>query len=182
MVMTWQSKNWIMYVYLRETKAVHSSAFPALFYLTLALSTILIQSTTWIWWRPGSLGTRPETRDRACMDSKHVFVSTSLLLPRIVKAGRGPGNEATHPLDLWTASHETVPFDRWVKYGVLLARILLRGLDDVSQLLHEVAHLLYEAGQLLYEVDQLLCEVGQQIFADSHQGMWQAGDKSSPSV
>ena len=69
-----------------------------------------------------------------------------------------------------------------MKYGVLLARILLRGLDDVSQLLHEVAHLLYEAGQLLYEVDQLLCEVGQQIFADSHQGMWQAGDKSSPSV
>ena len=30
-----------MYVYPIETKAVHSSAFPALFYLTLLLSTIL---------------------------------------------------------------------------------------------------------------------------------------------
>ena len=38
-----------MYVYLIETNAVHSSAFPALFYLTLVLSAILIRSTTlWI--------------------------------------------------------------------------------------------------------------------------------------
>ena len=29
-----------MYVYLIETKAVHSSAFPALFYLTLVLSMV----------------------------------------------------------------------------------------------------------------------------------------------
>ena len=36
-----------------ETKVVHSSAFPALYYLMLVLSTILIWSTTWIWWRPG---------------------------------------------------------------------------------------------------------------------------------
>ena len=42
-----------MYV---ETKTVHSSAFPALFYLTLVLSTILIRSTTWIRWRPGICG------------------------------------------------------------------------------------------------------------------------------
>ena len=46
--MTWQSKK-IMYVYMIVTKAVHSSAFPALFYLTLVLSTILIRSTTWIY-------------------------------------------------------------------------------------------------------------------------------------
>ena len=45
-----------MYVYLIETKAVHFSAFPALFYLTLVLSTILIRSTTWIRWRPGICG------------------------------------------------------------------------------------------------------------------------------
>ena len=64
-------------------------------------------------------------------------------------------------------------------YGVLLVskkkRMLLRGLDEVGQLLHEVGHLLYGVGQLL-------CEVGQRIFADSHQGMWQAGHKSRPSV
>ena len=46
-------KKIIMYVYLIETKTVHSSAFPALFYLTLVLSTILIRSTTWIRWRSG---------------------------------------------------------------------------------------------------------------------------------
>ena len=40
--------------------------------------------------------------------------------------------------------------------------MLLRGLD-------EVGHLLYEA-------------VGQQIFADSHQGVWQGGHKSRASV
>ena len=38
--------------------------------------------------------------------------------------------------------------------------MLLRGLDEVGQLLHEVG--------------QLLCEVCQQIFADSHQGVWLA--------
>ena len=38
-----------MYVYPIETNAVHSSAFPALFYLKLVLSAILIRSTTlWI--------------------------------------------------------------------------------------------------------------------------------------
>ena len=34
------------------------SAFPALSYLTLVLSTILIQSATWIWWRLGILGSQ----------------------------------------------------------------------------------------------------------------------------
>ena len=38
-----------MYVYLIETKVVHSSAFSALFYLTLVLSAILIRSTTSIY-------------------------------------------------------------------------------------------------------------------------------------
>ena len=49
----WHGNLKKMYVYLIETKAVHFSAFPALFYLTLVLSTILIRSTTWIQWRPG---------------------------------------------------------------------------------------------------------------------------------
>ena len=49
--------------------------------------------------------------------------------------------------------------------------MLLRGLDEVGQLLREVCHSLYEVGQLVYEF-------GQHIFADSHQGMWQAGHKS----
>ena len=83
--MTWQSKKNIMYVYLIETKAVHSSAFPALFYITLVLSAILIRSTTWIY-----------GGDRVYADSKHVFRFTSLLVPRIAKAGRGAGNEAMH--------------------------------------------------------------------------------------
>ena len=63
-----------MYVYLIVTEAVHSSAFPALFYLTLVLSAILIRSTTWIY-----------GGDRVCADSKHVFGLTSLLVPRIAK-------------------------------------------------------------------------------------------------
>ena len=38
------TQQWHMY--LIETKAVHSSAFPALFYLTLVLSTILLRLST----------------------------------------------------------------------------------------------------------------------------------------
>ena len=34
-------------------------------------------------------------------------------------------------------------------------RTLLRGLDEVNQLLHEVGHLLYKVSQLLYEVHLL---------------------------
>ena len=67
-----------MYVYLIETKAVHSSAFPALFYLTLVLSAILIQSTTCIY-----------GEDRVYADSKHVFGITSLLISRIAKSWAG---------------------------------------------------------------------------------------------
>ena len=52
--------------------------------------------------------------------------------------------------------------------------MLLRGLDEVGQLLHEVGQLLHEVSHLLYEVSQLLYEVGQPIFADSHQGVWLA--------
>ena len=51
-----------MYVYLIETKTVHSSGFPALFYLTLVLSTILIWSTTCIRWRPGICGLQARVR------------------------------------------------------------------------------------------------------------------------
>ena len=58
---------------------------------------------------------------------------------------------------------KTSPFDRRVKYVIsVIIRMLLRRLDEVSQLLHEIGHLLYEAGQLLV--------------ADSHHGVWQAAD------
>ena len=67
-----------MCVYLIETKAVHSSAFPALFYLTLVLSAILIRSTTWIY-----------GGDQVYADSKHMFGFTSLLIPRIAKSWVG---------------------------------------------------------------------------------------------
>ena len=37
-----------------------------------------------------------------------------------------------------------------MKYVIsVIIRMLLRRLDEVSQLLHEIGHLLYEAGQLL---------------------------------
>ena len=93
-----QSVRWVC-VYLIETKAVNSSAFPALCYLTLVLSTILIRSTT-------------------CMDTVetgHVLTpstcsrSPASSLPGLRKVGRGPGNEATHLSGrLWA--------HRWVKY------------------------------------------------------------------
>ena len=69
------------------------------------------------------------------------------LFPGLRKAGRGLGSEATHPLDLWTATQVS---EIWRQ----ITRTLLRRLDEVSQLLHEVGHLLGEASQLLYEVGQ----------------------------
>ena len=33
-----------------------------------------------------------------------MFTSTSLLVPRVAKSWAGSENEATHPLDLWTAA------------------------------------------------------------------------------
>ena len=64
-----------------------------------------------------------------------MFAFTSFLVPKIAKAGQRPGNEATHPLDsVWTA-HD------------LTGETLLRGLDEVSQLLHGISDLPYEAGQ-----------------------------------
>ena len=116
-----------MYVHLIETKAVHSSAFPPLFYLTLVLSAILIRSTTWIY-----------GGDRIYADSKHVFGSPASSFPGLRKAGRGPGNEATH------SSGRT---------GESCYRTFLRRLDEVCQLLHGV-------GQLLYEVNLLTASGG----------------------
>ena len=58
--------------------------------------------------------------------------------PGLRKAGRGPVNEATHPLDLWMATQVS---EIWCQ----ITQTLLRRLD-------EVGHLLCEAGQLLYEV------------------------------
>ena len=82
-----------MCVYLIETKAVHFSAFPALFYLTLVLSAILIRSTTWIY-----------GGDRVYADSKHVFWFTSLLVPRIAKSWAGG----------WERGNAFVWAHRWV--------------------------------------------------------------------
>ena len=65
--------------------------------------------------------------------------------PGLRKAGRGPGNKATRPLHLWTATQVS-------EIGCQITQMLLRRLDEVSQLLNEVGHLLCEAGQLLYEV------------------------------
>ena len=45
-----------MYVYLIETRAVHSSAIPALFYLALLLSTFWCCQSFWIQLRPGTCG------------------------------------------------------------------------------------------------------------------------------
>ena len=55
------------------------------------------------------------------------------LLPGLRKAGRGPGNEATHPLDSWTATQVS-------EIGRQITRTLLHRLDEVSQLLYEFGH------------------------------------------
>ena len=60
-----------MYVYLIETKAVHSSVFLALFYLTFHFDMV------------------NHGGDQACADSKHVFAFTSLLVPTIAKSWAG---------------------------------------------------------------------------------------------
>ena len=65
-----------MCVYLIETKAVHSSAFPALFYLMLVLSAILIRSTTWIY-----------GGDQVYADSKHEVAEVVESLPMHKVAG-----------------------------------------------------------------------------------------------
>ena len=111
-----------MYVYLIETKAIHSSAFPAFFYLTLVLSAILILSTTWIY-----------GGDWVYADSKHVFGFTSLLVPRIAKSWAGG----------WLGTRQRIRLGTQVS-RVIKTRTFLRGLDEVCQLLHGVGQLLYE--------------------------------------
>ena len=64
----------IMYVYLIETKPVHCSAFPALHWYCPPF------------WYGQLLG---YGGDREYADSKHVFTSTSLLVPRIAKSWAG---------------------------------------------------------------------------------------------
>ena len=91
-----------------------------------------------------------------------MFAFTSLLVPRIAKSyRRGPGNEATHPLDLVL-----------VRDSHLTGRTLLRKLDEVSQLLHEIGHLSYEAGQKLVSKELLTAIMG----------CGRLGYKSRPSV
>ena len=62
-----------------------------------------------------------------------------------------------------------------VCYKCHITQMLLCELDEVSQLLNEIGALLYKASQLLHKV-------GQQIVAESYHGVWQAGQKSIPSV
>ena len=80
-------------------EAVHSSAFPALFHLTLVLSTILIRSTTWIQWRPGICGLQARVRVHQPPRSKDRE-----------KLGGDLGTRLrTHLIQFgqWTARHET---------------------------------------------------------------------------
>ena len=85
-----------MHVYLIETKTVHSSAFPALFYLTLVLSTILIRSTTWIRWTPGICGLQPGVSAHQPPRSKNCE-----------KLGGALGTRLGTQCGQWTARHET---------------------------------------------------------------------------
>ena len=68
------------------------------------------------------------------MDSKQVFASTSFPVLRIVKSWAGA----------WEQGYAPLICGRGVKY--VISRMLLRRLDEVSQLPHEIGHLLYEAG------------------------------------
>ena len=94
-------------MYLIETKAVHSSAFPTLSYLKLVLSTILIRSTTWIRWRPGICGLQARAR-----------VTQPPRSQDCEKLGGSLGTRLrTHLICGWLGTR--LLFDRWVKYGVL---------------------------------------------------------------
>ena len=78
----------LMYVYLIETKTVHSSAFPAIFYLTLVLSTILIRSTTWIRWRPGICRLQARVRVHQPPRSKDCEKLVGGLRTHLIQCGR----------------------------------------------------------------------------------------------
>ena len=143
--MTWQSKKHNVCVPHRD----QTSSLLCISSTPLVLSTILIRSTTWIRWRPYA-------------DSKHVFVFTSLDCEKQSK-------EWGYPF-IWSQSrerlhgHETTIWQvSEIRCVISVKKIqtLLRGLDEVSQLLYKVGH---------------------QIFADSHQAVWQAGHKSRPSI
>ena len=85
-------------------------------------------------WRPGICGL--QARVRVHQPPRSSFEG-------LRKAGRGPGNEATHPLDsVWTVDGKARDY-------YLTGRTLLHRLDEVRQLLHEIGHLPYEAGQKL---------------------------------
>ena len=119
-----------MYVYLIETKAVHFSAFPPLFYLTLVIvrrfDTVNHLDIRWRLLTPNTCSGSPASS-----------------FPGLRKAGQAAGNGAT-----WQHICLGAQVSRVIK-----VRTFLRGLDEVCQLLHEV-------GQLLYEVHLLTASGG----------------------
>ena len=148
-------------MYLIETKVFHSSAFPALFYLTLVLSTILIWSTT-------SLG---YGGDRAYADSKHVFVFT-----RIAKSWVGPGKRLRiHLIWLvsWTAGHETII---WCEWRLLCCYPYAGLMGLVSYLMSLVIFFEFRWFRFTsWGQSSTLLSWSANIYADNHPGVWQAG-------
>ena len=82
--MTWQSKK-LMYVYLIETKAAHSSAFPAHFYNTGIVHHFHTVNHLYT----------VETRHICGLQARVPVHQSPCSQPGLRKAGWGPGNEAT---------------------------------------------------------------------------------------
>ena len=146
-----------MHVYLIETKTVHSSAFPALFYLTLVLSTILIRSTTWIRWRSGICGL--QTRVRVHQPPR------SLDCEKLGQGGDLATRLRTHFIQCSRRLGTRLPFDRS---------------NAPTQAWWGQSVTSWDRSFTLWGRS----EVGQQIVADSHQEVCQAGAqcKSRPSA
>ena len=95
MAMTWQSERKILYVYLIETKTVQSSAFNIGIVHHFDTVNHLDTGETGHMQTPSTCSYSPASS-----------------FPGFRKAGRGPGNEATHSLYLTSLMDSTrLPFD-----------------------------------------------------------------------